>query len=168
MSGPEGVPTKAPDQPSEAPEAAASKSPAAPRKAAASSLVAFTLDPDTGEIVKVEGVDRAGKRHDLSAEERASLVAGEPRTIETVLEQAFEAGIACVLGDEAADDEDDAGETEAEADGDADLRRLLLRPLMAHSPAKRLMERALLGHAILGTLIQQANGASAGADGGAN
>jgi hypothetical protein len=167
MSGPEGVPTKAPDQPSEAPEAAASKSTAAPRKAAASNLVAFTLDPDTGEIVKVEGVDRAGKRHDLSAEERASLVAGEPRTIETVLEQAFEAGIACVLGDEAGDD-DDTMEAEAEADGDADLRRLLLRPLMAHSPAKGLMERALLGHAILGTLIQQADGASAAAEGGAN
>jgi hypothetical protein len=131
------------------------------RKAGEADLVVFTLDRGTGSIVRIEGVDPAGKRHDLSVEERAFLAEREPRTLESVFEQAFEAGIACMLGDEAADDEP-AG-ADADSDDEAELRRMLLRPLIRHSPARRLMESEALRHAILGTLIKQASGPAAAA-----
>jgi hypothetical protein len=44
---------------------------------------------------------------------------------------------------------------------DADLRRLLLRPLIEDSAAKRLMQRDILSRAILATLIQNSTNSSA-------
>ena len=73
-----------------------------------------------------------------------------------MLEQAFEAGIACVLGD--ADVEDDPPESAK----DADLRRLLLRPLLEEGAAKRLMQREILSRAMLTTLIQNATNSRPG------
>ena len=67
-----------------------------------------------------------------------------------MLERAFEAGIACVLGD--ADGEDDPPESAK----DADLRRLLLRPLIEDGSAKRLMQGEFLSRVMLATLIQNA------------
>src|SRR3974377_1497003 len=87
-------------------------------------LITITLDTDTGRIVKVEKVDSAGARRDLSDEDAASLTKGNPLTLAGIIEQAFEAGIACVLGDEPGQDE-----TEESAD-DAAFSRLLLMPLM--------------------------------------
>ena len=72
--------------------------------------------------------------------------------MEAIIEQAFEAGIASVLGDEG--DEDDPMESEK----DANLRHLLLRPLIENSSAKRLIRRDVLSRAILKTLIDHATG----------
>jgi hypothetical protein len=111
--------------------------------------VTITIDADSAEIVRVEGLDATGKRRELSAEEKAGLVTGGHRDelLETVLEHAFEAGIACVLGD---DDE----QTPQESPADAELRHRLLAPLIERSPVGRLTERAALNRAMLGTLIE--------------
>jgi hypothetical protein len=120
-----------------------------------SDLLTVTFHTKTGQIVKIEGVNGVGAHHELSDEEKARLAKQTGKaTLEAIVEQAFEAGIACALGDEA--DEDDPLESEK----DTNLRRLLLRPLIENSAAKRLMRREVLSGAILKTLIHHANGTS--------
>ena len=98
-------------------------------------LMTFTIQTRTGQIVKIESVDSAGAHHELSDEEKTNLAKEKSKaTLEDMVERAFEAGIACVLGD--ADGEDDPPESAK----DADLRRLLLRPLIEDGSAKRLMQ----------------------------
>ena len=67
---------------------------------------------------------------------------------ESLLEEAFEAGLACVLGEEG--EQENSSETADEAD----LRRILLRPLMEGGSAARMMRREVLRQAIVRTLIQ--------------
>ena len=115
----------------------------------AAPLFAFTIDSKTARVVKIESLDPSGTRRELSDEEKASVLSEivESR-LEDIVEQAFEAGIACVLGDR---NEELAQESEEEAE----VRRLLLRPLIEHSAAKRLLEREVLSRVVLGTLIRQ-------------
>ena len=117
----------------------------------AAKLFAFTIDANTARVVKLETLDASGSRHELSEEEKASLAREESANgLEDVVERAFEAGIACVLGGE------EPQEKAEESAEDAELRHMLLTPLIEHSPAKRLIEREALTRAILGTLIQHA------------
>ena len=121
-----------------------------------SDLLTLTIDVKTGQIVKIESVDSTGAHHELSDEEKANLARQKNKsTVEAIIEQAFEAGVACGLGD--MDGEDDP----VESAKDADLRRLLLRPLIEDSAAKRLMQRDILSRAILATLIQNSTNSSA-------
>jgi len=134
---------KAPGQPK------TGKGPETKSSSHASDLLTLTIHAKTGHIVKIESVDSTGAHHELSDEEKANLAKERSKaTVETIIEQAFEAGVACVLG--GTDDEDDLSESAK----DADLRRLLLRPLIEDSAAKRLMQRDTLNRAILATLIQ--------------
>jgi hypothetical protein len=114
----------------------------------AAQLLTLTIDARTGQIVKFESLDESGEPHEMSDEEKASLAKeGAGDRLEEIIEQAFEAGIACVLG---------GGErtrTE-ESEEDAELRHLLLLPLIEHSMAKRLMQGNVLNRAFLRTLIQ--------------
>src|SRR5215475_7502576 len=67
--------------------------------------VVMTINVPVGKIVKVEKIDKAGKRHELAEEEWAKLVGNdEAEDIEVALEEAFEAGIAAVLGERYEDD----------------------------------------------------------------
>jgi hypothetical protein len=115
----------------------------------AAELLAFTIDPRTGRIVKLEGLNADGHRHELTDEEKARLIMlPREKTVERVVERAFEAGIACVLdGDCAEEDASDSSE-------DVDLTRRLLVPLIEHSAAKRLMAREIVDRTILDTLIE--------------
>ena len=114
-------------------------------------LFAFTIDASTGQVLKLETLDASGARRELSDDEKANLVqAAAEEDLEQFVEKAFEAGIACVLGD---DDLQPKSEEPAE---EAELRQLLLTPLIEHSPVKRLMQREALNRAILGTLLQRA------------
>ena len=114
-------------------------------------LFTFTIDARTAQVVKLETLDASGARHELSEEEKASLAqAGAEEGIEQFVETAFEAGIACVLG------EDERQHNSTEPAEEAELRHLLLTPLIEHSPVKRLMQREALNRAILGTLLQRA------------
>ena len=123
-------------------------------------LLNVTIHAKTGQIVKIERVSGPHAHHELTAEEKASLAKEAGRaTLEAIIEQAFEAGIAYVLGDEG--DEDDPMESEK----DANLRHLLLRPLIENSAAKRLIRRDVLSRAILKSLIDHAPGSRPGARG---
>jgi hypothetical protein len=114
-------------------------------------LLTITVRANTGQIVKIESVNDTGGRHELSDKEKTTLAKKKGKaTLESILEQAFEAGIVCILGDSAS--EDDLPESEE----DSDLRHFLLRPLIEDSMAAHLMQRDVLSRAILGTLIHYA------------
>jgi hypothetical protein len=121
-------------------------SPSSPRAASRSTpppkLVTATIDAFTGRIIDVRSADDAG----LSVHNGGA-------TLEDLFEQAFEAGIACVLGEDGNSEADESKE-------DAALRRQILRPMIQHSAARRLMRQDVLGRAIVGTLIQKAGAAS--------
>jgi hypothetical protein len=138
-------------QPSTPPPAAAKPSAkAAPAAAsAAATHVAFTVDVATGAVVRVEAVEPNGARHALSEEDTQKLAGTARETMEGIIERAFEAGIACVLGNDPDEAED--------AEEDAPLTRLLLRPLIDHSAARRLMRRDVLDRAALASLIRHAH-----------
>jgi hypothetical protein len=105
------------------------------------------ISADTGEIVKVEKVEGTNTRRDLRDDDTVSLTGQTTPTLDALIERAFEAGIACVLGVQ-------AGHAEAEeSDEEADLRRALLMPLMEGTWAKDLLEREVLGKAILASAI---------------
>jgi len=113
----------------------------------AGGVLSFTIDASTGRVLKVETLDAKGARREVSEEEKATLARERTERIEDALEQAFEAGIECVLG----------GEVEApevnDSDNDVALRHVLVSPLMQQSPASRLLQREVLDRAILETLL---------------
>jgi len=111
-------------------------------------LLALTINSETGQIVRLERVDSGGARHELSDEQRARLAQEKGAdTLETLIEEVFEAGIASVLGG--------TGRFSAsESEEEAELRHLLLRPLIERSPAKHLMKPDILTRATLGTLLR--------------
>jgi hypothetical protein len=114
-----------------------------------SKLLAIVVDAETARVVRVEGVDDTGGRHELPESEKTVLVKrGSIDSVEDMIQQAFEAGIACVLD---VDAEPEAAEESAE---DADLRGRLLAPLIERSAVRRLLEAAVLDRAILNTLIE--------------
>ena len=118
----------------------------------APTLFAFTIDASTGQIAGLEKVDGTGVRRLLSDQDMVSLQASKSwHTLEFIVEQAFEAGIACVLGN--GDDKDESQELEDEAE----VRRTLLLPLMERSRAITLLHRGVLGQAILATALQHAS-----------
>ena len=111
--------------------------------------VTITIDAESAEVVRVEGVDATGARRELSDDEKASLVKeGRDERVTALVEQAFEAGIACVLGIE------EEEETTQESPEDAEFRRQLLAPLLERSGLRQLTERPALNRAILGTLME--------------
>jgi len=112
--------------------------------------ITIRIDPESADILRVEGVDSTGARHELSEDEKKSLVlaGGRAERLSAVVEEAFEAGIASVLGD--GEEED----TEEESPEEAEIRRELLAPLMARSAIRRLSDRTTLNRAILGTLLE--------------
>ena len=122
-------------------------------------LLTVTIHAKTGQIVKIERVTGPNAHHELTAEEKASLAKEGGATLEAIIERAFEAGLAYGLGD--GGDEDDAMESEK----DANLRQLLLRPLIENSAAKRLIRRDVLSRAILKTLIDHDPGSRPGVRG---
>ena len=113
-------------------------------------LIAFTIDADAGQIVKIEKVDSTGAHRELSDEDKANLVAkkGGP-TLETVIERAFEAGIGCLLGEDR--EQDEAQESREESD----LRHVLVMSLMEKTSAQDLLQHDVLGRAFLETAVQQ-------------
>src|SRR5689334_14211634 len=94
--------------------------------------IVVTMSAPTRRIVKVEKIDKAGKRQELAEEEWSKLVGeNEVEDIEIALEESFEAGLAAALGEEFEDDEapEDAEETV--------LRRFIIRELLGRPPVQR-------------------------------
>ena len=110
-----------------------------------------TINPAMGGIVRVERVDKAGKRQELMDEEWAKLVGeDEVDEIETALEEAFEAGIAVVLGDTYEEEE------AYEDDEERALRRLLVGGLLRRSIRRRILQRVLIGRLLRRTTVKTA------------
>lgn len=128
------------------------KPPSPESQEAATILVSITVDAGTGRVVSIESVNATGERHEISDDERSRLAEqGPASTLRDIVEQAFEAGISCVLGQQAPEEE----APESEADGD--VSRALLQSLIRQSVAKRLMQFDVLSPAIVGTLMERAS-----------
>ena len=99
-----------------------------------------TISPAMGGIVKVEKVDRGGKHQELTEEEWPKLVGeDEVEEIEAALDEAFEAGVVGVLGDEY-EAEGDYEDNEEKA-----IRRFLISELLIpRSVRRRILHRLLL------------------------
>ena len=142
------------------PKTAAATSPATPRRASepvaagGEDLVVVTMKASTGSIVSIEVAAPDGSRHQISASETARL-AGERPTFASLVHDAFEAGIACVLDDGGGD------EVAAESEEDVDLHDALLDALIEQSTVKRLLSRETLSSAVFGTIIREASGRAA-------
>jgi hypothetical protein len=116
-------------------------------------LITATIDTATGKIVEVVSIDGAGAPEKLTTDRRAKLSKQTGgASLEDLFAEAFEAGIACVLGGDSQEADDEASET---AD-DIKLRRQILQQMIEHSGAQRLMQKDVLGRAIARTLIQKA------------
>jgi hypothetical protein len=114
-------------------------------------LFTLTIQAKTGQVVKLERSDSVGERHELTEQERTDLAQEAIKdTLEALIERAFEAGIACALGDSLGEDEAEESEEEA------DLRHLLIDPLIQKSPAQRLIQLEVLSRAFLGTMVRHA------------
>jgi hypothetical protein len=101
--------------------------------------VVVTINPAMGRIVKIEKADKAGKRQEVAEEEWAKLVGeDEVEEIESALEEAFEAGVAVVLGEDYEVDE------AYEDDEERSLRRVLLGGLLRRPVRRRILQRLVL------------------------
>jgi hypothetical protein len=110
-----------------------------------------TFNAAMGEIVKVEKVDKSGKGQELTEEECARLAGkDEVEEIEGALREAFEEGVAVVLGDQ---DEDYA---EDDDDEERALRQLIIgRLLQRHPVRRRLVHQLLLRRLLLRRLLKR-------------
>ena len=97
-----------------------------------------TINPAMGGIVKVEKIDKAGKHEELSEEECGRLVGeDEVEEIEAALDEAFEAAVVSVVGDQA--------EGEYEDDEEKAIRRFLISDLLIPlAVRRRILHRLLL------------------------
>jgi len=118
----------------------------------AARFLTVTLDADSARVIRIEGQDARGTRVELSNDERASIVrrVGDAR-LEDLVEEAFEAGIACVLGGNGSADV--ANETTE----DMALRRQLLAPLIERSAVGHWLKRDALDRVILKTLVDHSS-----------
>lgn len=133
--------------PKAAPETRKSK-PVTPEKPPAGTY-AFTVDTAKGRIVGIEKVD-GGAREAVSPAELAQLAKAHGATpLRHLVERAFEAGIACVLGEEA------EAET-SESKQDSELSGVLLQTLIEGSKAKELLKSDTLDRTFIGALFSQA------------
>ena len=109
-----------------------------------------TIDAISAHVVRVEGQDATGARFELSVDEKASLAKrGEHERLEDLVEEAFEAGIACVLGG------DGESVDTTESAEDIELRHQLLAPLIERSAVvKHWVERGALNRAVVNRLIE--------------
>jgi hypothetical protein len=99
-----------------------------------------TINPAMGGIVKVEKIDKAGKHEELSEEECARLVGeDEVEEIEDALDEAFEAAVVSVIG------ENDQAEEEDEDEEEKAIRRFLIGDLLIpRAVRQRILHRILL------------------------
>jgi len=113
--------------------------------------VVVTINPRMGKIVRVEKIDKAGKRQELAEKEFAKLVGNdEVEEIESALEEAFEAGVAAMLGEEYEDDET------VEDDEEKALRQLLIAGLLRRRRVqRRIFQRVVMSHVLRGRFLKR-------------
>jgi hypothetical protein len=101
-----------------------------------------TINRSKGGIVRVEKIDKAGKHEELSEEECGRLVGeDEVEEIQAALDEAFEAAVVSVIG------EDD--QAEGEDDEEQAIRRFLISDLLIpRAVRRRILHRLLLSRMI--------------------
>jgi hypothetical protein len=99
-----------------------------------------TINPAMGGIVKVEKIDKAGNHKELSEDECGRLVGeDEVEEIQDALDEAFEAAVVSVIGQE------DQAEGEYEDDEEKAIRRFLISDLLIpRAVRRRILHRLLL------------------------
>jgi hypothetical protein len=120
-----------------------------PSQSAQTEQLIVTLRVGSGEVLKVEKIDVAGKRTDLPKEETARLVGKESLDeIEAALDDAFEAGISSMLDPE----DDDEESHEKETAEDMEIRKLLLGLVIGRAirrrVRRRIVQRLILSRAL--------------------
>jgi len=110
----------------------------------------LTVDAATGALTKLEKIDSRGNHHEISHEETFHLTDEDSlREIEVTLDDAFEAGIASVLGSESGDPDPDGESSSAEDD---ELRHAMLEeiigPTIRSRLRRRLVQRLILAKAL--------------------
>lgn len=134
--------------PSPAPET--KKPRPAPAAKTPSGVYSFTVDTGTGRIVTVASVDRDGVHHRLTPDEKAKLAGAAPAMpVRRLVEQAFEAGIEFVLGE-------DAGKDSPESKEERELSTMLLKTMIERSKVGELIKGDTLHRSVIDTLIAHA------------
>jgi hypothetical protein len=100
-----------------------------------------TINPGMGEIVKVEKIDKDGNQEELSEEDFGRLVGeDEVEEMQSVLDEAFEAAVVSVVGEE------NHANGEYEDDEEKAIRRFLISDLLIpRAVRRRILHRLLLG-----------------------
>ena len=101
-----------------------------------------TIHAAMGGIVKVEKIDKAGKHSELSEEECGRLVGeDEVEEIQAALDEAFEAAVVSVIGEE----DQAEGEYEDDDDEEKAIRRFLISDLLIpRAIRRRILHRLLM------------------------
>ncbi len=108
----------------------------------------LTFSTATGDILKIEKVDKAGKREELSDAQSAELAGDdEIEEIEAGLEEAFEAGLAAALGE---DEDDDVVEDDGQA-----IQRLLIGQLIGRRAGLRRLRRRFMHRLLIRRLLRR-------------
>ena len=116
----------------------------------AGGVYSFTIDTAKGRIVTVESIDGDGVRRPLTSEDKTKLAKSRPAMpLRRLVEQAFEAGIECVLGEE-------AGKEPPESKEEGEFSGMLLQTLIEGSKAKDLLKSDTLDRTVVDTLIAHA------------
>ena len=113
-------------------------------------IYSFTVNTADGKILTIERVDSAGDRHPLTADDRKQLATGQAvMPLRHLVEQAFEAGIECVLGESPA-------KQGVESKKDGELSGILIQTLIEGGKARELIKNDTLHRAAVDTLIVHA------------
>jgi hypothetical protein len=116
-----------------------------PTGAGATQQLLFTLDATTHQVLKVETINRAGARRELSVRQTADLTgADDLESVESAIDEAYEAGVAEGL-DEAGDDEDE----------ELALDQLLVEPVAEEPVFRHGVRRLLLRRLLLRRLLRR-------------
>jgi hypothetical protein len=108
--------------------------------------IVLTVGAAKGEVLKVERIDRAGHRHELSHEEFSELAGSEDADdLEHALGEAYGAGILDAFGDEEGDEDEE----------ESTIRRLLLARLLARRTVRRRVRRLILARALRRRLLER-------------
>ena len=102
----------------------------------------FTLNGATGAVIRIEMIDPHGKRYEIPKDETVALAGKDGlHEIESALDDAFEAGISCLLEPtEGGELGEDSEETE-DSDEEKELRRVLLMQIIGRDVRRRLQRR---------------------------
>ena len=102
----------------------------------------FTMNAATGAVVRIEMVDPHGKRYEIPKDETVALAGKDGlHEIEAALDDAFEAGISCLLEPTEGDEPGKDSEETEDSDEEKELRRVLLMQIIGRDVRRRLQRR---------------------------